>query len=78
MMKIMDNSQTTVDPKKYLVTEKSDIKNFSQEKIIGDLEIIKKAELRSKTRSSILTGNKENAASRAMGALSLINPFKGV
>lgn len=77
-MRTMDNNQTTVDPKKYLVTEKSDIKNFQKEKIIGDLEAIKKAELRSKTRSSILAGNNGNAASRAMNALSLINPFKGV
>ncbi|MDD3474521.1 MAG: hypothetical protein PHP08_01290 [Candidatus Dojkabacteria bacterium] len=74
----MDNNQVTVDPKKYLVTEKSDITNFSQEKIVNDLDAIKKAELRSKTRSNILAGSKENAASRAMNALSLINPFKGV
>jgi len=78
MMRIMDNKQTIVDPKKYLITEKSDIKNFSREKIVGDLDAIKKAEIRSKTRSSILTKSKDNEASRAMGALSLINPFKGV
>jgi hypothetical protein len=74
----MDNSQITVDPKKYLVTEKSDIQSFSQEKIVSDLDAIKKAEIRTKTRSNILSSSKENAASRAMNALSIINPFKGV
>lgn len=77
-MNLMDNRQATVDPQKYLVTQKSDIKNFSREKISSDLNAIKKAEIRSKTRSNILLDSKENAASRAMNALSIINPFKGV
>jgi len=74
----MDNSQIKIDAKNYLVTEKSDIKNFSKEKVCVDLEAIKKAEIRSERRSTILTGNKESAASRAIKVLSLINPFRGV
>lgn len=74
----MDNSNTDIDVKKYLVTQRSDIQNFSKEKINEDLDAITKSELRSKERAGITMGKKENAITRAMGALSLINPFKGV
>ena len=73
----MGNNQTPIDPKKYLVTEKSDINKFSREKITNDLDAIKKAELRSQVRTSKFLNKKENEVSRAMNALSLINPFRG-
>lgn len=74
----MGNSQAQIDPKKYLVTEKSDISNFSQEKILDDLKSIQKAELRSKKRFDITSDKKNNEVTRAMDALKLTNPFKGV
>ncbi len=74
----MESNQTPVDVKRYLVTEKSDINNISQEKINRDLEAITKSELRSKARAGITLDRKENQVTRAMSALSLTNPFKGV
>jgi hypothetical protein len=73
------NNQTNpVDVSKYLITQQSDIKEFSKEKIKKDLNAIKKAELRAKQRIDISMGKKENEVTRAMTALSLINPFKGI
>lgn len=74
----MSNSPTQVDVKKYLVTEKSDISSFSKEKLLGDLNAIEKAEIRSKKRFDITSDKRENEISRAMNALKLSNPFKGI
>lgn len=73
-----DNSNTDIDIKKYLVTQKSDLQSFSEEKINKDLDAITKSELRSKERAGITMGKKEDAVTRAISALGLINPFKGV
>jgi hypothetical protein len=75
---IMENNQTVVDAKKYLITQKSDIENISQQKINKDLEAITKSELRSKARAGIAIDKEEDEVTRAMSALSLANPFKGV
>ncbi len=75
---IMENNQTPIDVKKYLVTQKSDINNIPQEKINKDLEAITKSELRAKARAGITIDREESAITRAMSALSLTNPFKGV
>ena len=74
----MENNQESVDIKKYLITQKSDINNISQEKINKDLDSITKSELRSKARAGITIDREKNAVTRAMSALSLTNPFKGV
>jgi len=75
---MMRSNQNDIDPKKYLVTEKSDIATFSQEKILSDFKAIEKAEIRSKKRFDITSDKAENEVSRAMNALKLSNPFKGV
>jgi hypothetical protein len=80
----MNNNQTQinrhppVDPRKYLVTQQADVKNFSKQKINKDLEAIKQAESRAKQRLGITRGKENDPATRAMAALRLINPFKGV
>lgn len=74
----MSNSPTQIDVNKYLVTQKSDITSFSKEKLLGDLNAIEKAEIRSKKRFDITSDKRENEISRAMNALKLSNPFKGV
>lgn len=74
----MENNKTHLDVKKYLVTEKSDINTIPQEKINRDLEAITKSELRSRARAGITLDKEESAVTRAMSALSLTNPFKGV
>jgi hypothetical protein len=71
------NQQTNIDYNKYLVTQKSDISSFSQEKLQSDLAAIEKAEIRSKQRVDIARDKEENQVSRAIDALSLNNPFKG-
>jgi len=76
--KIQDENQPKPNVKTYLITEKSDISKFSQQKITNDLDRIKKAEMRTKQRISITIDKKGNAASRAMNVLSLRNPFKGI
>ena len=74
----MDNNQTSIDVKKYLVTEKADYKDFGEEKVRSDLENLKKAEIRSQKRVSITRNMRDSAIKRAMNALSLSNPFKGI
>jgi hypothetical protein len=82
MRKRMETNQVSnpiaIDENKYLVTEKSDISEFSETKISSDLAAIKKAELRSKKRASITMDREESEVTRAMDALGLTNPFKGV
>jgi ribosomal protein L14E/L6E/L27E len=82
MRKRMDtnqnNSPTAIDENKYLVTEKAQVNEFSKSKINNDLEAIKKAELRSKKQIDITMGKRESEVTRAMDALGLTNPFKGV
>jgi hypothetical protein len=72
------NEGLTVDEKKYLVTKKCDINEFTENKLNNDLEAIKKAEIRSKARVDITMDRKGTEVTRAMDALSLTNPFKGV
>jgi hypothetical protein len=72
------NKQIPVDPRKYLVTQQADVQNFSKQKINKDLEVIKRAESRAKQRLGITRGKENDPATRAMAALRLINPFKGV
>lgn len=74
----MSNSQSEIDARKYLVTEKSDISSFSQEKILQDLKSLQKAEIRSKKSFDITSDKRDNEVTRAMNALKLTNPFKGV
>jgi hypothetical protein len=74
----MNSKQDEIDEKKYLVTERSDISSFSQEKITNDLESIEKAELRAKKRFDITSDKIENEITRAMDALKLNNPFRGI
>lgn len=71
------DNQTSIDVKKYLVTEKTDYKTFSEEKISDDLSTIKKAEIRSKSKVNIVRNRRDSAVKRAMSALSLKDPFKG-
>ncbi len=80
MMDLMDNSNNNDIPlnsKTYLVTQKCDIKDLSSTQLQGDLNMLKKAEERSQRRIDITFGKKDNEITRAMSALSLINPFKG-
>ena len=74
----MSNKNNKVDPNIYLVTEKSDISEFSQKKILDDLKAIEKAEIRANTKFDITRDKVENEVTRAMDALKLSNPFKGV
>lgn len=74
----MSNQLEEDEIKKYLVTQKSDVDSFSQEKINKDLSLIKKQEERTKKKVDISVGVRDKQVGRAMGALSLINPFKGV
>ena len=74
----MNNNQPSIDINKYLVTEKFDYKTFSKNKVQTDLEGLKKAEIRSEKRVDITRNMRESAIKRAMSALSLKNPFKGV
>ncbi len=76
MMKM--SKSNNIDPNIYLVTEKSDISEFSQEKILEDLKAIEKAEIRARKKFDITSDKIENEVTRAMDALKLSNPFKGV
>ncbi|KUK77094.1 MAG: hypothetical protein XD93_0540 [candidate division WS6 bacterium 34_10] len=72
------SKSNNINPNIYLVTEQSDISEFSQEKILNDLKAIKKAEIRANTKFDITRDKAENEVTRAMDALKLSNPFKGV
>lgn len=74
----MDNNQANIDVNKYLVTQQADYKKFAKEKVQSDLENLKKAEIRSQKRVSITRNMRDGAIKRAMNALSLDNPFKGI
>jgi hypothetical protein len=76
--KKMDNNQSNIDVKNYLVTQKADCKEFSKNRVQSDLENLKKAEIRSQKRVSITRNMHDGAIKRAMSALSLNNPFKGI
>ncbi|MCD4756573.1 hypothetical protein K8R20_03090 [bacterium] len=73
-----NNTDTTINESIYLVTKKCDVKHLSQDKRGKDLGALKKAEERSKKRMDITFGKKDNETTRAMNALSIMNPFKGV
>lgn len=74
----MDNNpKTPINEKFYLVTHKSDVKSLSKSQLGSDLNALKKAEQRSKKRIDITFGKKDSEITRAMNALSIINPFKG-
>jgi len=62
----------------YLVTKKCDVKNLSKDQRNKDLGALKKAEQRSQRRIDITFGKKDSEMTRAMSALSIINPFRGV
>lgn len=72
------NNPKAVDKNNYLVTEKANMSEFPESKIKSDLEAIKKAELRAKKQVDITMGKSKTGVTRAMDALSLTNPFKGV
>lgn len=72
------SKSNNIDPNIYLVTEKSDISEFTQEKILDDLKEIEKAEIRANTKFNITRDKVENEVTRAMDALKLSNPFKGI
>jgi hypothetical protein len=74
----MMSKSNNIDPNIYLVTEKSDISEFTQEKILDDLKEIEKAEIRANTKFNITRDKVENEVTRAMDALKLSNPFKGI
>jgi hypothetical protein len=74
----MMSKSNNIDPNIYLVTEKSDISEFTQEKILDDLKAIEKAEIRANSKFDITRDKVENEVTRAMDALKLSNPFKGV
>ena len=74
----MDNNQANIDVKKYLVTEKANYQTFGEDKIQNDLENLKKAEIRSQRRVGITRNMRDSEIKRAMNALSLNNPFKGI
>ena len=73
-----NNSNTPINEKTYLVTRKVDIESLSKDRLGSDLNSLKKAEQRSKKRIDITFGKKDSEITRAMSALSIINPFKGV
>lgn len=74
----MESNKQNIDVKKYLVTEKSDYKQFPKEKISQDFQDLQKAEIRSKARRSVSTWDqRDGEVKRAKKALSLNNPFKG-
>lgn len=75
----MDNTNTAnVNEKIYLVTQKCDVKALDNKKILGDLSQLKTAEERNQKKIAITFGKKDNEVTRAMSALSIMNPFKGV
>ncbi|MCD4811101.1 hypothetical protein K8R14_00635 [bacterium] len=73
-----DNTKSAINESIYLVTKKCDVTNLSKNQRGKDLGALKKAEARSKKRRDITFGKKDSEATRAMGALSIMNPFKGV
>ena len=73
-----DSNTTTINEKTYLVTQKCDITKLSNKKVGTDLDALKSAEEKTKKRIDITYGRKDSAVTRAMGALSLMNPFKGI
>lgn len=62
----------------YLVTQAVDPNSIEDTKKISDLEQISKAERKSKYKSNIASSIKNPQISRAVSALQLKNPFKGV
>ncbi len=79
-MKIImeDSKTTTINERTYLVTQRCDISKLSDKKVGTDLDALKTAEDRTRERINITYGKKDSAVTRAMGALSLMNPFKGI
>ena len=61
----------------YLITQKSDISSFTQQKLNEDLNKIKTSEERKVYKGNLRKGRNSIALSRAINALSLNNPFKG-
>lgn len=77
-MMMNNSSNNIIDEKIYLVTQKVDIASLSPKKVGDDLNLLKSAEDRTQKRIDITYGKANNEMSRAMKALSLLNPFKGV
>lgn len=73
-------TQTTMnenDIRKYLVTEAIDIKELPREKVLNDLQILKKQEFKTQARTNIGRDTRDRNLSQIMRALQLNNPFKG-
>lgn len=62
----------------YLVTQAVDTKSLSEDFKNSDLDLLLKAEEKSTHRTSIAKSIKNPQVSRAVSALQLKNPFKGV
>lgn len=73
-----DSTKSAINESIYLVTKKCDVKNLSKDKRGKDLGALKKAEERTQKRRDITFGKRDSEVTRAMGALSIMNPFKGV
>jgi hypothetical protein len=83
MFSFFNKKTTKKEPEKiqeelYLVTQAVDTKSLTEEAKSSDLEQLLKAEEKSNYRSNIAKSVKNPQISRAISALQLKNPFKGV
>lgn len=74
--KIQQNNNTTSNP--YLVTTAVNPSMISRNKVENDLDQLNKAEEQSNYKANIAKGVKNPQMYRAMSALRLNNPFKGI
>ncbi len=73
-----DKQEEKVHEENYLVTQAVDTKSLSADLKSSDLKQLLKAEEKSNQRMNIARSTKNPQVSRALSALQLKNPFKGV
>lgn len=73
---MVDNKNSQTNP--YLITTAINLSTFSADKIENDLAQLQKAEKKSNYKANIARGVRDPQLYRAMSALRLSNPFKGV
>lgn len=73
-----NNQFNLVNENNYLVTKQVNVSAISSTKLTSDLDQLTKAEEKTTYRANIAKGEKNPLIYRAMSALRLINPFKGV
>ncbi|MHC1716536.1 MAG: hypothetical protein AB9915_01390 [Candidatus Dojkabacteria bacterium] len=72
-----NNQQNIIDETNYLVTKQVDTSSIPVETTKSDLDLLCKAETKSKYRADISKGIKNPQLQRAISSLRLVNPFKG-